>query len=197
MSTYSRRLVRMKVVIAIAAVVALALVGASVLGVAGAETTTTTATTPATPAVAPLRTVSVQGVATAPVEVSASATAATAVYRQAMAGAIADGQSKAQYLSEKAGATLGTVQSVAEGGGYISCPENVEYQGAQPDFGSAQGPTFAAAAGSAVAPRARHVAPAAHRTTTAKRRKRHVVAHRAAAESCTLSTQVALVYQLG
>ncbi len=185
----------MKVVIAIAAVVALALVGASVLGVAGAETTTTTTTAPA--AAAPLRTVSVQGVATAPVEVSASATAATAVYRQAMAGAIADGQTKAQYLAEKAGATLGPVQSVAEGGGYISCPENVEYQGAQPDFGSASGPTFgAAAAAPAVAPRARRGASVTLHASPRKRHKRKTSAHKATVESCTLSTQVALVYQL-
>ncbi len=94
---------------------------------------------------------SVQGVATAPVISTASAEAAIAAYRQAMAAAIADGQAKAQYLAEKSGATLGQVQSIGEGGGYIECPEGVEYEGAQPDFGSG-GPVFEAGA---VAPAAR------------------------------------------
>ena len=133
--------------------------------------------------------------ATAPVTSTASAEAATAAYRQAMAAAITDGQAKAQFLAEKAGATLGQVQSIGEGGGYIQCPEGVEYEGAQPDFGSAE------ARCSRRHPRPRREAPAQRRRSTkrppkANTTKRHS-ARKSAAESCTLSTQVALVYQLG
>ncbi len=138
---------------------------------------------------------SVQGVANAPVASTASSEAAIAAYRQAMAAAITDGQAKAQFLAEKAGATLGQVQSIAEGGGYIECPGGVEYEGAQPDFGSARGEVFAAHS------RARGERPPRRRQSTkptaqAKHHKRRS-ARKSAAESCTLSTQVALVYQLG
>jgi hypothetical protein len=153
-------------------------------------------TTPTAPATSPpVRTVSVQGVASAPVDPAASAATATAAYRQAMAAAIADGQSKAQFLAEKTSATLGAVQSIGEGGGYIQCPEGQEYQGAQPDFGYGS-PVFAGA----VAPAASRRVPAIHKAPAAKppakHRKRHS-AHKAAAEPCALHTQVALVYQLG
>lgn len=165
------------------------LAGGALVMTAKAETSPTTAT--ASP---PLRTVSVQGVASAPVDPAASAAIATAAYRQAMAAAIADGQSKAQFLAEKTSATLGAVQSIGEGGGDIQCPEGVEYQGAQPDFGSNSGVRVFAAA-----PMAAGRAPTAHRAPArrppVKRRKKHS-AKKAAAESCTLSTQVALVYQL-
>ena len=97
----------MRILLIAAAVAAGALTAVGVLGVAGAETTTTATTAPAS---APLRTVSVQGVASAPVAPEASAATATAVYRQAMASAVTDGQSKAQYLAEKAGATLGAAE---------------------------------------------------------------------------------------
>jgi hypothetical protein len=183
----------MRVAIAVVGVVAVGLIAASVLGVAGAETTTTAAPV-ASP---PLRTVSVQGVAGAPVEPAASASAATAVYRQAMAAALADGQSKAQFLAEKAGATLGPVQSVGEGGGYIQCPEGEEYTGGQPDFGSGA----AVVAAPAVALARRRVVGGAHKppapsASKRKREKRRGSARKSAVESCTLSTQLALVYQL-
>ena len=111
-----------------------------------------------------------------------------------MAAAITDGQAKAQFLAEKTGATLGQVQSIAEGGGYIECPTGVEYEGAQPDFGSARGEVFAATS----APAARGTAtPTIHKATAkGKHHKRHS-ARKSAAEGCTLSTQVTLVYQLG
>jgi hypothetical protein len=155
------------------------------------------AETPATPvpASAPLRTVSVQGVANEPLSSAASSETATTVYRQAMAAAISDGQAKAQFLAEKAGATLGQVQSIGEGGGYIECPEGEEYQGGQPDFGSgasvSAGVLAPAAAGRATP--TIHKAPA--KKPAAKHHKRRS-AKQAAAESCTLSTQVSLVYQL-
>jgi hypothetical protein len=180
-----------RIPIVVAGMAATGLLAGGVL-VLAAEAETTSSSTPQT--TAPLRTVSVQGVATAPVISTASAEMATAAYRQAMAAAIADGQAKAQFLAEKAGATVGQVQSIGEGGGYIQCPEGVEYEGTQPDFGSG-GPVFEAAG--AVAPAARSgAAPTVHKVKTQHHRKRHV-AKKSAAASCTLSTQVVLVYQLG
>ncbi len=181
----------MRIAFAVTGLAATGLVAGGVLVMtAGAETTS------APPVSAPLRTVGVQGVASEPLGSTASAEAATAVYRQAMAAAIGDGQAKAQFLAEKTGATLGQVQSIGEGGGYIQCPEGVEYQGGQPDFGSGVSEVFGAASVPAAAGRATptiHKAPAKKRP--AKHRKRHS-AKKATAESCTLSTQVALIYQL-
>jgi uncharacterized protein DUF541 len=162
------------------------LLAASVLGVASAEA-------PVTP---PQRTIGVEGVAQLAIGQSDSAAAATAVYRQAMAAAIADGQSKAEFLASKVGAALGSVQSVVEGGGYIGCfsdePEqSAEYEGEQPDFGS--GPTTAVPATAAPSVAAIHVT--AH-PKPKKRRSKHPVAKRAGAVSCTLSAQVSLVYAI-
>jgi hypothetical protein len=181
----------MRIAFAAAGLAATGLVAGGVLVMtAGAETT------PTPPASAPVRIVSVQGIAKEPVDSAASAEAATAVYRQAMAAAIGDGQAKAQFLAEKAGATLGQVQSIGEGGGYIQCPEGEEYQGGQPDFGSGIGEVVGVASPPIAAGRATptiHKAPA--KKPPAKHPKRHP-AKKAAAEPCTLSTQVALVYQL-
>ena len=181
----------MRILLTAAAVSVGALAAVGVLGVAGAETTTT-ATTPA--ASVPPRIVSVQGVATAPLAPEANAATATAVYRQAMASAVTDGQSKAQYLAEKAGATLGPVQSIGEGGGGIECPGEEEYIGEQPDFGYATGGGEFVAGASAPAlartPSVRKPAAKSH-----KHKKRSAKA--AAAATCTLSTQVALSYVLG
>ncbi len=135
---------------------------------------------------------SVEGVAKAPVATAASSEAAIAAYRQAMATAITDGQAKAQFLAEKAGATVGQVQSIAEGNGYVECPGEVEYEGAEPDFGSGRAAVFAAA------PAAR--APGTSKVHKAKPLAKHHkrrTAKKSVAESCTVSTQVALVYQLG
>jgi hypothetical protein len=183
----------MRILLTAAAVATGALTAVGVLGVAGAETTTT-AITPA--ASAPLRTVSVQGVASAPVAPEANAATATAVYRQAMASALTDGQSKAQYLAEKAGATLGAVQSIAEGGGGIECPGEEEYAGEQPDFGYASGggEVFAGTSAPALA---RPRTPGAHKPAVKPHKKKKRSAKAAAAATCTLSTQVALSYQLG
>jgi hypothetical protein len=179
----------MKIAIAAAGMAATGLVAGGVLVMAAKAETPSTSTTPAS---APLRTVSVQGVANEPLDSAASAEAATTVYRQAMAAAILDGQAKAQFLAEKAGAAVGQVQSIGEGGGYIQCPEGVEYQGGQPDFGSGSGISVVEGA---VSPPATRGAPTVHKAAK-KHRKRHGSAKQAAAESCTLSTQVALVYQL-
>ncbi len=173
----------MKSVIAGTLTVTAGLFAANMLGVAIAETTTSP----------PLRTVSVQGVGNAPVGQHDSAEAATAAYRQAMTNAVTDGQSKASFLASKAGATLGTVQSIAEGGGYINCSsgesEYAGYEGGQPDFASVPQPVGIAAPSAA--------APAVRKVSKPHRAKhRHTAAKKATAASCTLSAQVSLVYTL-
>jgi hypothetical protein len=181
-----------RIVIAAAASATIAMVAVGVLGVASAEAPTTTSPPP---------TVSVQGVATEPIEQSASITTATAVYRQGMADAISDGQTKAQFLAGKAGVTLGVVQSIVEGGGYISCTgseesSNDEYLGAQPDFGS---PGVAASAPGLSTPRAvTKGAPGVRKPAAkhGKKKRKKPSAKQASATTCTLSTQVSLVYTL-
>jgi hypothetical protein len=172
----------MKSVIAATMTVTAGLFVANMLGIAIAETTTSP----------PARSISVEGVATVPIGQHDSAEAATAVYRQAMANAVVDGQSKAGFLAGKVGATLGLVQSVVEGGGYIDCSggeaEYAEYEGGQPDFGS--GPQV-----SRVAAPALSLAPS-HRAKGRRPKRRHASAKKATAASCTLSAQVALIYTI-
>jgi len=167
--------------------VVIGLVFANMLGVAAAEAPTTSTT-------APVRTIAVAGVATVPVAQGANRATATTAYREGMAAALADGQSKAEFLASKAGVTLSSVQSIAEGGGSISCTggeesEYVEYQGEQPDFGST---------GESVSPIEAAAAPSATalRKPAAKHRKKHPTAKKASAGGCTLSTQVSLTYAI-
>ncbi len=177
----------MKSLIAATAAVVVGLAAANMLGVAAAEAPTTAS---------PERTVSVQGVATVPIAQGANATTANAVYREAMAAAVADGQSKAEFLAGKAAATLGSVQNIVEDGGYIQCTtgeeSGAEYQGEQPDFGS----------GPAISPSGVSVPAAAPtvRKPAVKHRKSHgapvPLAKPAAATSCTLGTQVSLLYTI-
>jgi hypothetical protein len=178
----------MRILVAAAAVSTFALVAAGALGVASAEAPTTTTPPP---------TVSVQGVATEPIEQTANATTATTVYRQGMADAIVDGQAKALFLAGKAGVALGAVQSIVENGGYIGCSgEESEYLGEQPDFGSPGGGTTGISTPRAV-PEAVPVLrkPAVKHT---KKKSHHVpVAKHASTASCTLSAQVSLAYALG
>jgi hypothetical protein len=196
----------MRIVAVATAVVTASLILVGVLGVAGAETTTTpttstsTTATPTTTAIVspPLRTVSVQGVAIEPIEQSASASTATGVYRQAMASAVSDGQAKAQFLASQAGATLGQVQNVAEGGGYIQCSGSEEgYLGEQPDFGSAGNYAVPEVAPREAAKAAPGVSkPAVKPPPKPKHKKKKVVAKKASTATCRLSTQVSLVYAL-
>src|SRR5258705_5575453 len=93
-----------------------ALLVANMLGVASAEA----------PTGSPLRTVSVGGVAKVPIAQNADAATATAIYRQGMAAAVTDGESKAAVLATKAGATLGVVQSLTESGGSIACTRGAQ-----------------------------------------------------------------------
>jgi hypothetical protein len=178
----------MRVAITATMAAAAGLVVAGLLGVATAEAPTTT----------PPRTVSVQGVATEAIDQSATAAAATAVYRQGMTDAVADGLAKAQFLASKVGATLGSAQSVVEDGGYITCAGEVEYLGQQPDFGSPGVPLSAIGIRRGTA-----------RPTSAPVVRKHLVKHRthrkhrspaakkANVSTCTLSTQVSLAYALG
>jgi hypothetical protein len=172
----------MRIVIAVVAVAAFGLIADGLLGVATGETSTAPAVTQAPP----LRTVSVQGFASETIPQEASTATADSIYHQGLADAVSDGQSKAQLLAEKTSATLGPVQSVGEGGGYIDCPEGQEYLGAQPDFGSA------GASGSISAPA---VANVVRRPALSRRPKRHA-AKKASGAACTLYAQVSLIYQL-
>jgi hypothetical protein len=184
----------MKSAIAATLAVAAGLVLANMLGVAAAEAPTTTTATP-------VRTVSVDGVASVPVAQGANRAVATAAYREGMAAAVADGQSKAEFLAGKTAATLGDVQSVIEGGGSIECTGGeessyVEYEGEQPDFGS---PSVSVSP--EVAQRALHStsAPTVHRPQVKhpkKKHKRKPSAKAASATACTLSTEVTLVYAI-
>lgn len=160
------------------------------LGVAVAEAPTAT----------PLRTVSVEGVAKQPIAQNANAASATSVYREAAAAAVGDGQAKAGFLAGKLGATLGQVQSIVEGGGYIDCrsgeSEYAGYEGEEPDFGTTSAPGVvagAAAPSSATAPR-----PTIQRATPPHRKKKRKrpTAKKATAASCTLTAEVSLVYTI-
>ncbi len=175
---------------AFAAMVAVAAVlfAASMLGVAVAEAPTAT----------PPRTIGVQGVANVPIGQGDNVQAATAVYREAMAAAVADGQSKASFLAGKVSATLAAVQSVVEDGGYISCTGSgesgyVQYEGEQPDFGSNSGPRLLAGAAAPTSS-----APAVSHAQTPKRKKRKTPkAKKASSAGCMLTAQVSLVYAIG
>jgi hypothetical protein len=183
----------MRSAIAATMAVAAGLVLANMLGVAAAEAPTTTTATP-------VRTITVDGVASVPIAQGANRAVATSVYREGMAAAVADGQNKAEFLASKTAATLGSVQSVVEGGGSIECTGGEEessyvaYQGEQPDFGSQE---------------SRIVAPEVSRSSSApalakpqvkhpkkKKRKRKPSAKAATALTCTLSTDVTLVYAI-
>jgi hypothetical protein len=175
----------MRVALAAVLATAAALTVASMLGIASAEAPTTT----------PQRTVSVEGVASAAIDPRASAATATAIYHQTMLEAVADGQAKAQLLAGKVGSGLGAAQSVVEGGGYITCSgggeAGAEYEGAQPDFGS-PGISIASARTQVGASKPLVGRPTVRHGTSRKR----PAAKTAAASSCSLSTQVALVYPL-
>jgi hypothetical protein len=177
----------MRNAIAVTLVVVAGLVLANMLGVAAAEAPT---------AVTAIQSVSVQGIGTAPIGPNAKLAEATAAYRDGMAAAVSDGQNKAEFLAGKAGATLGTVQSIIEDGGSISCTGEEDgyygYEGEQPDFGSAD--NVAQVRGLTVAPQDAASTP---KPVVKRRRKKHPSAKQASAPVCTLSAQVSLVYTLG
>ncbi len=174
---------------------AAALVIANMIGVAVAEAPTTTT----------LRTVSVEGVGSAPIAQNADAATATGVYRQAMAAAVSDGQAKAEFLTGKVGTTLGAPQTVTEDGGSIECSSGGEegwepYQGEQPDFGSARSAGQVLTSSSTATPNAAaSPSSGAVKRTSAKRKKKRKrpVAKKATAPGCKLTAQVSLVYIMG
>jgi len=164
-----------------------ALVAASTLGIAAAEGPSSSSAS---------RTVSVEGVASAPIAQDADQTAANAAYHQAMGLAESDGREKAELLANKAGATAGSVQSIAEGGGTIECGKltaegsDVQYEGAIPDFGNGESHLLGALAAQ---PRGAASSPTAKRHPSKKNGSKGHAAH---SFTCTLSAQVALVYPL-
>jgi hypothetical protein len=164
-----------------------ALVAASMLGVASAEAPTTT----------PTRNVAVQGIAKAPVAQGANAAAATSAYRNAMAAAVADAHSKAEFLAAQAGVTLGVPQTIAEDGGYVSCTGGtesgyVEYEGEQPDFGTAGTGIGVRAAAPVSAGALAPSKPAIRRHRSKHRRSAKV----AVAASCSVTAQVSIAYAI-
>jgi hypothetical protein len=180
----------MRIAIAATLAVVAGLVAANMLGVAAAEAPTTTA--------ASTTTVSVEGVARVAIAQDANLAAATAVYRQAMAEAMTDGQSKAEFLAGKAAVTLGSVQRIVEAGGYINCTNDeesnyTEYEGEQPDFGSP--PSSIGVSAPAAAPESA-ASTGGERKPTLKHPKKRVTAHKASAAKCTLTASVALAYAI-
>lgn len=172
--------------------VVLAFFAANMLSVAVAEAPTAT----------PLRTISVQGVATLPIGQFADGATATAVYREGMAAAVTDGQSKASFLAGKVGGTPTTVQSIVEGGGYISCiggdeSSYAEYDGVEPDFGSAPQANVATPLAASSAPAKGTSSPTIRRVKPKRATHKRPVAKKAAAVSCSLTAQVSLIYALG
>jgi hypothetical protein len=179
----------MRSAVAAISAVAVGLFAANMLAVAVAEAPTST----------PARTIAVQGVAVVPIGQNDNAAAATAVYREAMTAAVTDGQSKAGFLAGKVGVTPTQVQSVVENGGYIQCTAPGEsgyaqYEGEEPDFGSAPQTVVGAPAAAATRPSVGVAAPVAK----PKRKKgKRPAAKRAVAGSCKLTAQVSLVYTIG
>jgi hypothetical protein len=169
---------------------AVTLLAVSLLGVAAAEAPTG--------AVA-VRTLSVEGTGTLPLPTSSSAAVATAVYREAAAKAIADGQAKAAFLAGKSGVTPGVIDSLVEDGGYIECSNSsgsgyAEYEGEQPDFGNGS-----RAQVSGAVPLSAAAAPATGAPTVSHRpkvRRKHPTAKKAAAASCNLTANVSLIYAI-
>jgi hypothetical protein len=171
-----------------------ALVIANMIGTAVAEAPTTTT----------LRTVSVEGIGTQPIAQNADAATATGVYRQAMAAAVVDGQSKAEFLTGKVGATLGAAQTVTEDGGGIECSSGGEegwesYKGEEPDFGSARNAGQVLGSSPAAPTSAASPSSGAVKRTSAKRHRKHKrpVAKKATAAGCKLTAQVSLAYLMG
>jgi hypothetical protein len=175
----------MRTAIAATAGTAAVLVAASMLGIASAETSTTP----------PPRSVSVEGVGGAPIELEANSAAADAAYRQGMAAAIADAQAKAEFLAVHAGGTIGTVQSIVEDGGGVECTtpgetnSYVDYLGAEPDFGTSS-------VRAVVTPEVASKPAIAPTVKVKHHKKKKVTAKKSSAASCTVSAQVSIVYLL-
>ncbi len=110
-----------------------------------------------------------------------------------MADAIADGQSKAEFLAGKAGATLGSVQSIAEGGGSIDCNSGEESCLRRIPGRTAR---LRLSGGGHLRGSPRPQAARVVRKPAVKHPKKQASAKKASATACTLSTQVSLVYAI-
>ena len=182
----------MRITLAALVTAVLATVLTGIIGVAAAEAPTAT----------PVRAISVEGVASAPIEQNASLAQADAAYRQAMGAALADGKGKAEFLASSAGATLGAVQTIVEDGGYVQCTSGavssegettgfVQYEGEQPDFGNGQ-----SARGVVPLAAASRPAPVPTVKKHKKKKKKHASGKAAAAGSCKVYATVGLGYLL-
>jgi len=177
----------MRIPIAATVAAVAGLVAVSTLGVASAEAPT---------GAAPTRSVSVEGLGTAPIPQEAEQVTADNAYRQAMAAALADGQGKASFLAEKAGGSLGPALSIVEDGGGVGCKNEAPeapytyYRGAQPDIGYARsGPAPPLEAAAAPKPSV-----GAGKPTVKKHKKRR--AKKSSTDTCTVSAQVSVAYTL-
>ena len=181
-------------IVAVLAVVAAAVV----LGVASAEGPAGSSAS---------RSVDVEGVGVVPIPSNATAAQATAVYREGQAKALADGQTKAQFIAEKEGVALGVPVTTVEDGGSIECSGWVEgegysryvpYEGEQPDFGVARlassgsgaAPPAVMGAASQGAPSVAHRPKGKHRRHTAKKAA-------TSTPGCNLTAELTLAYALG
>jgi len=144
---------------------------------------------------APYHTATVEGVAEVPISSSADQAAAIAAYRAGLSAAVADALSKAQFLAAAVGTTVATELSpaIVEGSGYINCPDEVEYTGHQPDWGSSGVVEPLAAA----APRSVSVVHTTHPPTPShKSKSKKHKAKKSSAGTCTLSTSLTVTYIL-
>jgi hypothetical protein len=175
-----------------------ALVAAGALGVAAGEGPAGSGAS---------RNLDVEGVGVVPIGAKATAAQATAAYREGQAKALADAQSKAQFIAEKEGVALGVPVLTVEDGGQIECSGWVEgegysryvpYEGEEPDFGfarvtsSGSGP-FSAGVVGAVSKGAGSVS---HRPK-GKRKRHHANTAAASTPSCNLTAELTLDYALG
>ena len=180
---------RLLPVVIIVTLLASAAVAASMLGVASGEGPVGSTAS---------RSVSVQGVGVVPIGAEDTAAQATAVYREGIAKALADGQAKAAFIAEKAGGALGAAVSIVEDGGYIECSSPgsgyASYEGEQPDFGYGRTPVTAAAPEGLATSKGTSSAPSVSHRPKVKRRHR---AKKATAAHCNLTANVSVVYGLG
>jgi hypothetical protein len=184
--------------ILIAALVLVAAVIAGTLGIAAGEGPAGSTAS---------RVVDVEGVGVVPIPNTASAAQATAVYREGQAKALADGQSKAQFIAEKEGVALGVPVTTVEDGGSIECSGFVEgegysryvpYEGEQPDFGVAR---LTSSGSGSVAPEVMGTSAPARANVPHRpkgKHRRHTATKASAkAPGCNLTAEITLAYALG
>jgi Protein of unknown function (DUF541) len=157
-------------------------------------------------------TVSVVGIGRVPISPTANPVEADTTYHAAMVQAVGDGLLKAQMIAGAAGAKVGPVEAISEGGrDFIECKNAAGetgrggYKGAEPDSGTAIPPTIAVepaappraiVVGVSVKPKTGKKKGKAHRRL---QRKRHGPLAREAAEgvvSCEIGSELSIIYDL-